>query len=133
MLIAVAANGRDAGALIPERFEESRNLLIVETEGDAIEAVYDARDAEGLFFAEQTLYHDCEAIVCGRLEKPGFEALASNSVTRYYGAGLPAVEAARAARDNLLPLTTDHVGGSGCGSHERDRCQEHLDAQDGGD
>ena len=125
MLIAVAANGREAAALVSESYEESRSLLIIETDSDTIEAAYDAQDADGLFFAERTLAHDCEAVVCGTMEKPGFEAIAANSITRYYGAGLPALEAAHAAEDNHLPLTTDHIGGSGCGSHERDRCQEH--------
>ncbi len=127
MLIAVTADKRELTAQVPESYEESRCLLLVETDDDTVQAAYDAADPEGLFFAEQTIAHDCEAIVCGKMRKPGFEAIASNNITRYYGAGLPVLEAAHAAEDNHLPLTTDYIGGSGCGSHERDRCKDHME------
>lgn len=131
MLIAVAANGREANAVIPETFEESSDLLIIETDVPKIVAFYKSRDAENLFFAKQTALHDCEAIVCGRMQKPGFEAVASRSITRYYGSGLVPVEAARAAEANMLPFITDFVGGKGCGSHEINRCEEDMKKSEG--
>ena len=127
MLIAVATNGSNPGAVVPETFEESTNLLIVETDTDSVLTVYNSHSDDGnLYFAKKTILHDCEAIVCGKMQMAGFEELASNSVTRYYGSGLPAVEAAKAAEQNILPLITDYEGGTGCGSHEVNMCEEHL-------
>ena len=127
MLIAVATKGSNSGAVVPDTFEESTNLLIVETDTDSVITVYNSRGDDGnLYFAKKTVLHDCEAIVCGKIQKDGFEELASNSVTRYYGSSLPAVEAAKAAEENVLPLITDYEGGTGCGSHEVNMCEEHL-------
>ena len=131
MLIAVAANGREANAVIPETFEESTDLLIVETDRPAVVAFYKSRDKENLFFAKQTALHDCEAIVCGKMQKPGFEAIAEKSITRYYGTGLMPVEAAQAAEANMLPFITDHEGGHGCGSHEINQCEEDMKKLEG--
>ena len=113
MLIAVTTAGSGLNAVVPESFEQSAELLIIETDSDTVIATYERRDGEGLFFAEQTIAHDCEAIVCGKLQSRGFEVIASNNITRYYGAGLPAVQAAHAAEDDQLPLTTYPEGGNG--------------------
>ena len=131
MLIAVASNGREANAVIPETFEESTDLLIVETDTPAVVAFYKSRDKENLFFAKQTALHDCEAIVCGKMQKPGFEAIAEKSITRYYGAGLVPIEAAQAAEANMLPFITDFEGGKGCGSHEKNQCEEDMKKLEG--
>lgn len=132
MLIAVAVSAGDLYSVIPETFEESTHLLIIETEKDKAIATYVPRDAEGLFFARQTVLHDCEAIVCGRMQQPGFEYVASNSITRYYGTGLPALEAAHAAEENLLPFITEYEGGPGCGGDSGDarNCEAHMHGEE---
>lgn len=130
MLIAVAANGANSNATVPENYEESSHLLIVETDKNAIITVYTRKDEEGLYFANKTIQHDCEAIACGQMQKEGFEKIAAASVTRYYASGLPVLEAARGALDNVLPLIVDYEGGTGCdeSGHSEGReanCAQH--------
>lgn len=125
MLIAVAASGAGEQAQVPESYEESTALYIVETDDGSVVASYGEPGEGGLSFAERVLEHDCEAVACGRFLTPAaFERLATSSVSRYYAAGLPVREAAQAADRGLLPLLTDHEGGVGCGRHDRDRCAE---------
>ena len=127
MLIAVAAAGSPEQPMVPETFEESRRLYITETDGEVIVAVYGDPGENGILFAEKTIEHNCEAISCGRfLTAPAFDRLADACITRYDAAGLPLWEAAGAADRGELPLLTDYEGGTGCGSHDRDRCAEDL-------
>ncbi len=122
MLIAVALAGSAEEPAVPETFEESLRLCITETEGESLAAVFEDPGEGGMLFAEKTLEYDCEAIACGRfLTAPAFERLAAAGVTRYYAAGLPLWEAAKAAERSLLPILTDHESGTGCGGHERHR------------
>ena len=125
MLIAVAALEKGADTLVPETYEESRRLCIVETDDGSVIAAYDDPGEGGLFFAQKTAAHACEAIASGRfLTAPAFDLLADACITRYYAAGLPVLEAAAAADRGVLPILTDYEGGRGCGSHETDRCAE---------
>ena len=126
MLIAAAVASNGLSAFIPELFEDSQQLWIIETDEDKVLAVYDRRNDDGSFFAKQCYLHDCEAIVCGELQQAVFEQIASKSISRYLGSGLEPFEAAKAAELNYLPLITDHIGGHGCGSHEVDRCAEDM-------
>lgn len=126
MLIAAAVAGSGPNTYIAELFEESEQLWIIETDENKAVAVYNRRDDDGSFFAKQCYLHDCEAIVCGKLQQAVFEQIASKSISRYLGAGLEPFEAAKAAELNYLPLITDHIGGTGCGSHEVDRCAEDM-------
>ena len=125
MLIAVAAAGAAAQPIVPESFEESLRLYIVETDEESVTAVYDDPGDHGLLFAERTAAHGCEAVACGRFRTaPAFDVLADACITRYYAAGLPVLEAALVAERSQLPLLTDYEGGKGCGRHEGDRCAE---------
>ena len=127
MLIAVAAVCSAEQPVVPETFEESLWLYITETDGESLVAVYEDPGEGGALFAEKTVEHNCEAISCGRFTTAtAFDRLADASVTRYYAAGLPLWEAAVAADRGVLPLLTDYEGGTGCGSHEHDRCAEDL-------
>lgn len=125
MLIAVAASGYDLNAVVPETYEESRYLLIVETDRNTIITVYKQRDEDGLFFADKVLQHDCEALACGRMQKVGFEKVANGSVTRYYASGCTIMEAAFGALENKLPYIVDFEGGTGCGDHSESNCEHH--------
>lgn len=99
MKIAVAAGERT----VPETLEESGRLLVVETDGGEILAERPGPDAMG--FADLALAYDCEAVACGRITDPdAFSRLAENGVTRYCAAGLPPLEAARAAEAGRLPI-----------------------------
>ncbi len=125
MLIAVAAGSVSGAETVPESYEESRSLWIIETEDGSVLKCYEAQGDPGLFFAERTVAHACEAIACGRFHTPeAFEYLAGNCITRYYAAGLPVQEAAMASDRGVLPLLTDYEGGNGCGSHQDDSCEE---------
>lgn len=126
MLIAAAVDDRALTVVIPEKFEDSTKLYIVETDLDKVLHIYERCDEDGVFFARMAVRHDCEAIVCGKMQRAAFEVIAENSITRYYGSGLEPLEAAKAAEWNLLPFITDYEGGTGCGSHEVNRCEEHL-------
>ena len=107
MLIAVAAIGSAVENHVPETFEESRLLYIIETDDGSIAALYKNPGENGLLFAENTIVHNCEAISCGRfLTASAFDLLAGACITRYYAAGLPVQEAALAAEKELLACYT---------------------------
>lgn len=54
--------------------------------------------------ARKIVEQDCEAVVCGSIEKPAFEVLAAAQVTRYMGAGLVAITALRLMEEYQLDL-----------------------------
>ena len=125
MRIAVAANGKDLRAMIPERFEESEALIIVETDDFSVVDIFDKRDDNGVFFADKTVEYDCEAIVCGIMQMEGHEIVAEGCVTRYNGSGHTVEEGAKGALHNTLPYITDYEGGTGCGSQDGGECHLH--------
>ena len=101
MLIAVAA----AGERVPERFEDSDRLLLIETETGAVTAETLRGDGPALLLAAAAAESGVEADACGMIEEDEvFEALASIGVTRCFAAGFGAVEAACAAEAGTLPL-----------------------------
>ena len=97
MRISVITNGRSNGSVVCERYEEGKFLLIYETDNNTILKVYPAYEKDPLFFAKKTVAHDCEALVCGIMQKPEFEMIAEAGITRYNGSGLGALIALRAA------------------------------------
>lgn len=125
MKIAVAAGHLGMNGVVPAYYEDSAMLIIVETEGSRIIAQYPREDSQGLAFSKRINEHRCEALVCGTMAKPGFEAVAAMGVTRYYGAGLSILSAAHRAVDNTLPFLTDYEGGTGCGAHSPGNCSGH--------
>ena len=122
MRISVITNGRSNGSVVCERYEEGKFLLIYETDNNTILKVYPAYEKDPLFFAKKTVAHDCEAIVCGIMQKPEFEMIAEAGITRYNGSGLGALIALRAAVANELPLFTDFEGGTGCSEYTHEEC-----------
>lgn len=125
MRIAVAANGKDLKAIIPDRYEESQYLVIVETDDFSIVDTFERQDEDGVFFAEKTVEYDCEAIVCGIMQMIGHDLVAENCVTRYNGSGCNVEDGARGALKNTLPYITDYEGGTGCGSQDGGECHLH--------
>lgn len=129
MLIGTTANGTDLNARVPENYEEATHLFIVETDDDSVVAVYEKQDPDGIYFAEKLYEHDCEAIVCGIMQMPGFERVAGYSITRYLGVGLPVLDAIHGGLYNTLPNIVDYEGGSGCDSHDHE-CDGNCGAGD---
>ncbi len=115
MLIAVMSDKPTLSGTVPERFETSPALLLIETDGAwLVEAIAD-KSAED--FAARIAACGCEAVVCGRhIGKACFDPIADAGVTRYEGSGLNVLEAARAADRGTLPLIPEYEGGPGCSS-----------------
>lgn len=115
MKIAVMSNRADLDGIVPDTFEDSPVLLVIETGDGTLAEVYEGQDAG--FFAQKIAASGWEAVVCGpHLGKDCFEPIADACVTRYNGAGLPVAAAALAADRGRLPLIPDYEGGTGCGS-----------------
>ena len=124
MRIAAAAKGMDLESIIADRYEESRALLIVETDDLSVVAAYQNEDADGTFMGKKIIEYGCEAVVCGIMQKNGFEILANEGVSRYHGAGLKVREGITGSLYNRLPLIPDFEGGTGCGSEDGKECNE---------
>ncbi len=97
MKIAVAATGNTMEDVVPDTFEESRYLLIVETDDGSCHVFPnpEAGEGPGLAMAREIISQDCEAVICGSLEKPAYDELMIAQVTRYLGPNLRASEALR--------------------------------------
>lgn len=132
MLIGAAVNGADLQSLVTERYEDATHLFIVETDDDSIAAVHERQDLSGIFFAEKLYEHDCEAVVCGIMQMPGFEKVAGYSITRFFGSGLPVLDAIHGALNNSLPNIVDYEGGTGCDSHDHE-CDGSCGANNDGE
>ena len=128
MLIAAVTDSGDLMSRIPERFEEGKYLLIVETDDGSVAAAYAAKEIPVMRFPEKIIEHNVEAVVSGVMTADVFEPVAAASITRFNGAGLTAQEAVHAAVYNMLPYITDHEGGTGCpshGDHSEENCLHH--------
>ena len=123
MLISIVADGRGNGAVVCERYEEGKFLLIYESDTNKIMKIYPENAGDPLLFAKKTVLHMCEAIVTGIMREPEFELVASEGITRYNGSGLNALIALRAAVDNTLPLFMTYDGGSRCDEYEHEECR----------
>jgi len=121
MKIAVAADTKEMTAVIPGIFDDAKGLLIIET--DDMEIVDYVTDK---WLANMVKY-DCEVLICGDMyDPPLFEGIAGAGITRYYGGGLTAGDAAEKMLRYEIPMITDYVGGQGCGPHgDPANCAEH--------
>jgi predicted Fe-Mo cluster-binding NifX family protein len=131
MKIAVAAKGSTLEDMIPDTFEESAFLLIVETDDGSYEAFKnpEVEGGAGLGMTREILKHDCEALISGSIGKPAFQELMIAQVTRYLGANCSATEALRLMDANQLDFIRVPKGevwvphrhdgdASNCGGHE---------------
>ena len=128
MKIAVALLENDINTLIPEKFEDSKGILVVET--DTMEPLaYLTED-----WPSEMDKRGCEAVICGQMYDPIlFEAIALRCISRYNGGGLTGAEAIQAMLDYKLDLITDYVGGSGCASHGLEESEMTCDGGCGAD
>ncbi len=115
MLIAVMSDAPALTGVVPERFENSPALLLIETEGGRLVSEETGDPAEA--YAARIAACGCEAVVCGRhIGQKCFDPIADAGVTRYEGGGLNVLDAAIAAERGTLPLIPEYEGGPGCGS-----------------
>jgi predicted Fe-Mo cluster-binding NifX family protein len=127
MKIAVATGGREATSLIPAYLAEAEFLFIANMDKFEVVQIYEAEeDTRDLVFARRAVDEDCEAIICGQIEKQAFDILSQACVSRYDGAGKSASEALRLLNLYALPLIRDHIGGEGCVAEKSGgECHEH--------
>ncbi|NLO96859.1 MAG: hypothetical protein GX091_02085 [Peptococcaceae bacterium] len=127
MKIAVATNGHTLEHTVAEKFEKSTHLLVVEMDDWSFE-VY-SKDSfpppAELALVEIIIAKDCEAIITGSMERPSFEALAEQQITRYNGANYSARDALNLMEEYRLDYITTYEGElpmlhfhSSCGGHE---------------
>ena len=115
MLIAVMSDRADLTGHVPDRFETSPALLFVETDDGSLRRAETGASAED--YARMIAESFCEAVVCGsHIGKECFTPIADACVTRYDGAGLGVLDAARAAERGTIPLIPEYEGGPGCAS-----------------
>ena len=138
MHIAIAVNENNLKAIIPEKFEDAKGLMIVETDtmevldyipgravrGEAppVEDGSEARD-----WVEEMVRYECEALICGDMyDAHTFDAIAFAMISRYNGANYSARKATKKMLDYELEIIRDYVGGTGCGTHgDPANCAEH--------
>jgi predicted Fe-Mo cluster-binding NifX family protein len=132
MKIAVAANGSTLEDLVPDAFEESPYLLIVETDDGSFE-VYrnpEGQGGAGLAMTREIMKRDCEALISGSIEKPAFQELMIAQVTRYLAANCSAAEALRLMDANQLDfirVPKGEVWDPHGHDHDSSRCEGHED------
>ena len=125
MRIAVLSDQKHLEGHVPDTFESSPFVLLVETEDGTLRTAKKCSTPEALVRA--VIDSRCEAVVCGEhIGQRCFDPIADEGITRYVGTGLKIQAAAEAAERNALPLIREYEGGPGCsagtGSCEDDYC-----------
>ncbi|MDO4732090.1 MAG: NifB/NifX family molybdenum-iron cluster-binding protein [Bacillota bacterium] len=116
MNIAIATQGREAQSLIPKKLAEADFLFIVDVEAFEVKQILNAvKENTDVYFARETVAQNCEAILCGDIEKDAFEILAKASVSRYNASGHSATQAVKLMNAYQLTLIREYSGGPGCG------------------
>lgn len=126
MNLGVITDKRTDDAVVSATLEGGNYLIIVDADKMAALGVIQ-NGGEGENFADALLNYDCEAVVCGTIQKPAFDAIAGKDITRYNGVGLPLGDAVELAVLNHLPLIVDFEGGPGCADdlpHDNCNCGE---------
>ena len=124
MLIAVMSDTPSLSGIVPDRFETSPALLLIETEGALLVEAASGQQAEA--YAARIAGCGCEAVVCSRhIGQACFDPIADACVTRYDGEGLDVLSAARGAEDGTLPLIPEYEGGPGCAPGTGDYSHDH--------
>ena len=80
-------------------------------------SIYGKQDPDNLVFARKVVEHDCEAVICGPMEKEAFEIVAGAGVTRYLGSGHTVQHAYSYMNRYKLELIRDYIGGPGPFGH----------------
>lgn len=117
MKIAVTCENMEINGLVPKTFRDSEFLMIIDADKNQIFKIYGKQDPDNMVFAKKVLEHDCEAIICGPMEKEPFELLADAGVTRYNGSGRKVQKAYDYMVRYQLPWIDEYIGGPGKGGH----------------
>lgn len=117
MKIAVTCENQEIRGLVPSTFKKSPFLMIIDADRNEIVKIYGKQDEENMVFARKVLEHDCEALICGALEKEPFELLANAGVTRYDGSGHKVQKAYDYMHRYQLKWISDYIGGPGAHGH----------------
>ena len=120
MNIAIASETEEIDGLVPATFKESPFLMIIDADKNQIFHVYGKQDPDNLVFAKKVVEHDCEAVICGPIEKEPFEILVKAGVTRYLGSGHTVQKAYSYMNRYKLELIRDYIGGPGPFGHSHD-------------
>ena len=120
MKIAVTCENMEINGLVPNTFKDSEFLRIIDADKNQIFKIYGKQDPENMVFAQKVLEHDCEAIICGPMEKEPFELLADAGVTRYNGSGRKVQKAYDYMVRYQLPWIDEYIGGPGKGGHKHE-------------
>lgn len=127
MKIALTTGGNTLESKVSEEFEESKYLLIVETDDLSFNFYpYDHKDPVKM--AKKIIECNCEAVITGSIEEAAFEELATAQVTRYYGSNYNAREALNLMEAYKLDYIRDYKGGEGVHMHHHHHscdCGEH--------
>ncbi len=124
MLIAVMSDRPDLSGHVPDCFETSPALLLIETDGDRLIQAFSGAAPEE--YAARIVESGCEAVVCSsHIGQACFDPIADACVTRYDGEGLDVLSAARGAEDGTLPLIPEYEGGPGCAPGTGDCSHDH--------
>ena len=104
---------------VTDRLIEASALAVIDADVmKIVEIIFKESEAErDIYFAKETLRFDCEAIICGRIDKEAFDILADEGVSRYLGTGYDALEAVCMMQKRKLALIRDYDGGVGCAGH----------------
>jgi predicted Fe-Mo cluster-binding NifX family protein len=132
MKIAVAANGSTLEDLVPVKFEDSPYLLIVETDDGSYEAFRnpEGQGGDGVVMTREIMRQDCEAVICGSIEKPAFTELMIAQVTRYLGSNRSAHDALRlmdAYQLDIIRVPNGEVYDPHWHEHSPSDCEGHED------
>lgn len=130
MKIAITADTEEIDGLVPANFKESSFLMIIDADKNEIFHIYGKQDPENLVFAKKIVEHDCEAVICGPMEKETFEIVAGAGVTRYLGCGHTVQKAYHYMNLYKLDLIRDYIGGPGAFGHSHSgncECGEEED------
>lgn len=117
MKIAVTCENMEINGLVPKTFKDSEYLMIIDADKNQIFKIYGKQDPDNMVFAQKVLDHDCEALICGPLEKEPFELLAGAGVTRYNGSGHKVQTAYDKMNRYQLDWIADYIGGPGAFDH----------------
>ncbi len=117
MKIAVTCENMEITGLVPMTFKDSPFLMIIDADKNEIFKIYGKQDDDNMVFAEKIIEHDCEAVICGPMEKEPFELLVPKGITRYNGAGKKVQKAYDMMNRYQLEWIADYIGGPGAFGH----------------
>lgn len=125
--IAVAVGGNQADSYISKKLSTAKYLFIVDLEEFAVLSIIEAEPIKrDIAFAKKIVEEDCEALICGLINKEAFNILYLAGISRYDGTGMDVTTALKKLGRYELEMIRDHVGGSGCaGDTSGEECHEH--------